>query len=280
MQPNHIMPLAISNILWPAAFDDAAHAAAKAAGADGIEVAPTHIAPWAELTPEKLRAFRQRLAATGLAIPSLQAILFDRPDAKLLADTTAYKIFADHIALVAAYAAELGATKMVLGAPKNRRRENLSIAAAMQVAAARLRPLAERVHSLGVALVLEAVPPDYGGDFIHTAAEAAALVRMVDHPGLRLHLDTGALLLMQEDPAIIVAQHADILAHVHISRPALAAVTEALPLDHALATALTQAHYQGWISIEISAKDQPLECLAQALAVTRTAYATALEPPI
>ena len=270
------MPLAISNILWPASLDDQAHAAAKAAGADGIEVAPTHIAPWAALTPATLRAFRQKLSDLGLVIPSLQAILFDRPEAKLLADTAAYKIFADHIAQVVSYAAELGAIKMVLGAPKNRRRENLSVPDAMQLAAERLRPLAERVHNHGVALVLEPVPTDYGADFIHSAAEAAALVRRIDHPGLRLHLDTGALLIMQEDPASLVAQHADILAHVHISRPALAAVTEALPLDHTLAAALAQARYTGWISIEISAKDNALECLTQAIAVTRATYAAAL----
>ncbi|MGB4100718.1 MAG: sugar phosphate isomerase/epimerase family protein [Alphaproteobacteria bacterium] len=270
------MPLAISNILWPPDLDDAAHAAAKTAGADGIEVAPTHIAPWAELTPEKLRSFRRKLADTGLIIPSLQAILFDRPEAKLLADTAAYQIFADHIIMVAAYAADLGATKMVLGAPKNRRRTNLSVTEAMHLAAERLRPLAARVHAHGVALVLEPVPTDYGADFIHTAAEAAALVRSVNHPGLRLHLDTGALIIMQEDPATIVAQHADILAHVHVSRPALAAVTEALPLDHALATALAAARYRGWISIEISTKDNARECLQQAIAVTHAAYAPVL----
>ncbi|MFY9287474.1 MAG: sugar phosphate isomerase/epimerase family protein [Alphaproteobacteria bacterium] len=266
------MPFAISNILWPAELDEQALLLARKCGADGIEVAPTRIAPWSELTANAARCYRKQLEDIGLKIPSMQAILFGRQDATLLSDKESYQRFVEHILFVADHAVELGAKRMVFGAPKNRLRNTLSSNDAMQLASERLRPVSEHLHARGVALVIEPVPASYGCDFINKAAEAAKLVRMIDHPGIRLHLDTGALIVSRESAKDIVAEHHDILAHVHVSRPELAAVTDVLPIDNELAGALTQANYQGWVSIEISTKENALTCIERALTVTRMAY--------
>jgi D-psicose/D-tagatose/L-ribulose 3-epimerase len=266
------MPLALSNILWPAALDDAALVAVRDAGATGIEVAPTRVAPWDELTPEKLRLYRQRLAGLGLCIPSMQAILFGKPEAQLFGDAMQVQQLTDHLIWMADCANELGATKLVFGAPKNRLRGSLVFEEAIKLAAERLLPIASAYAERGVTLVIEAVPTLYGADFLHTAAEVAMLVRTIHHVGLQLHLDCGALLLSEEDVAVTVAAQADILAHVHLSRPQLKPIT-LLPLDGALASALSVADYRGWLSIEIGPQDDALPIIAQSIAVARQAYA-------
>lgn len=267
------MPLAISNILWPREIDDKALALAKAAGAEGIEVAPTRLAPWDELDAARLRDYKKHLHDRGLSIPSMQSLLYGKDDALLLGDLLAYRRFADHLACVADYAAELGATRLVFGAPKNRKRGDMPFDVALHLAVERLQPLAEMFHAKGMALAIEPVPADYGCDFLQTAAEVAELVRKIDHPGIRLHLDTGALLISKENAADIIAAHADILAHVHVSRPQLAAVFDVLPIDRTIAASLKKACYSGWLSIEIATQDNALAVITQSIAVVREAYA-------
>lgn len=273
------MPLAISNILWPTALDDAALVAVRDSGATGIEVAPTRVAPWDELTPEKLRLYRQRLAGIGLSIPSMQAILFGKPEAQLFGDVVQVQQLTDHLIWMADCANELGATKLVFGAPKNRLRGALAFDDALKLAAERLSPIASAYAERGVTLVIEAVPTLYGADFLHTVAEVAMLVRIIHHAGIQLHLDCGALLLAEEDAAATVAAQADILAHVHLSRPHLKPLTS-LPLDGVLASALSLADYRGWLSIEVGPQDDALpiiaQSIAQSIAVARQAYAPLL----
>lgn len=269
------MPLAISNILWTPEQETAALIAAKTAGADGIEVAPSRIAPWDALTPPTVTAYRARLADHGLAIPSMQAVLFGVPDVALLADAAAYQRLANHLARVADIAAVLGARVIVFGAPKQRLRGALAASAANALAAERLRPIGDALHQRGVVLGIEPVPAAYGADFLHNVAEVATLVRQVNHPAIRLHLDTGALHLAGEDVAVVSA-NADILCHVHLSRPQLAPLTEALPRDAPLAVALQAIAYCGWLSIEIGPQPEPIPVIAAALPLARGLYGVLL----
>lgn len=269
------MPLAISNILWTPEQEAAALVAAQAAGANGIEVAPARIASWDTLTSAAVTAYRAKLADHGLAIPSMQALLFGVPDVALLADTASYQRLADHLARVADIAALLGARVMVFGAPKQRLRGTLDGVAANALAAERLPPIGDALHQRGVVLGIEPVPAAYGADFLHNVVEVAALVRQVNHPAIRLHLDTGALHLAGEDVAVVTA-NADILCHVHLSRPQLAPLTEALPLDAPLAAALSSLAYRGWLSIEIGPQPEPIPVIAAALPLARSLYGVLL----
>lgn len=270
------MPLAISNILWPETVDGEALRLARAEGADGIEVAPTRIAPWEELTPDLAWAYRRRLEGEGLRIPSLQAILYGRADCQLLGPQDSFARLRDHLEHVADIAEALGATRLVFGAPKYRLRGALPPQEAFRLAAERLAPLAALMGARGLALVLEAVAPAFGCDFITTTMEAAALVRAVGHPGLRLHLDMGTLLTAGESASKVVAEQGALLAHVHVSRPGLAPLSESAedaPLDSALAT----MGYQGWISLEIGPQPEPLATLAAGLRFARRAFARTLQ---
>lgn len=269
------MPLAISNILWTPEQEAAALVAAKAAGADGIEVAPSRIAPWDALTPAAAIAYRAKLADQGLTIPSMQALLFGVPDVALLADAASCQRLTDHLARVADIAAALGARVMVFGAPKQRLRGALDAPAASALATERLRPIGAALHQRGVVLGIEPVPAAYGADFLHNVTEVAALVRAVNHPAIRLHLDTGALHLAGEAISV-VSENADILCHVHLSRPQLAPLTAAFPLDAPLAAVLRSIAYRGWLSIEIGPQPEPLPVIATALPLARTLYGALL----
>lgn len=250
------MKIAVSNIAWPERFDGKAYRLLAEGGVRGIEVAPTRVWPeWQGISAESVRTLKDAIAAEGLAVSSLQAILFQKPELQLFNEGKDGRRFAEHLRYCAELAAELGANAVVFGAPKNRDRGELSEAEAFARAASVFAPVAEAYAAAGVSLGLEANPEQYQCNFVTRAAEAAKLVRAVGSPGLRLHLDTACAAMAGEDIAQLVRQNVDILAHFHSSEAMLGAVGVDPDGHKAAAHALREVGYTGWVAVEMRAQD-------------------------
>lgn len=265
--------LALSNLAFPHESRLALLPRLAAAGLAGVEVAPTRIAPWAELDAGRLAAHRAELAALGLAIPSLQALLFGAEGVALLGDAEAFARLVAHLRAVARVGAALGATVAVFGSPRQRSRGGLPADAAFSLGAERLRAAADAVwEEGGLALALEPVPAAYGGDFLPGWRDCLAMVRAVDHPGLRLHLDTGCVALGGDGIAEAVSESAGALAHFHAAEPKLAPFADPLPSHAEAARALREAGYGGWIAIEMLEAERPEAATEQAIGFVRRTY--------
>ncbi len=244
--------LALSNLAFPHESRATLLPRLAAGGLRGIEVAPTRIAPWAELDAVRLGAYRRDLSAMGLEIPSLQALLFGVEDVALLGPREAFERMVAHLRLVARVGHTLGATVGVFGSPRQRSRGTLPTDAAFSLGAERLRIAAQAVWDEGgLMLALEPVPAAYGGDFLEHWQDVLAMVRMVSHPGLRLHLDTACVLLGGGDIAEAVRSGAAELGHFHVAEPKLACFDTPLASHAPAAVALGESGYGGWIAIEM-----------------------------
>ncbi len=238
-----------------------------------MEVAPTRIAPWAELDAVRLAAHRDELAAMGLAIPSLQALLFGAEGVALLGDADSFARLVAHLRRVARVGAALGAKVGVFGSPRQRGRGAMPADDAFDLGVERLRSAAEAAwEEGGLALALEPVPAAYGGDFLPGWRDCLAMVRAVDHPGLRLHLDTGCVALGGDSIAEAVRAGADVLAHFHAAEPKLAAFADPLPSHGEAALALRAARYGGWVAIEMLQAAQPEAAAERAVGFVRRTY--------
>nr|WP_321985541.1 TIM barrel protein [uncultured Lichenicoccus sp.] len=264
--------LGVSNLAWSAGPDRQALALALLArhGAAGVEVAPTRIADWDALTPRRLLAFRAACQAEGLVVSSLQAIFYGCPDAALLGDVPAFDAMREQVRRVAGIAAMLGAGVAVFGAPRHRLRGAMTQPAGMALASDRLGLLAELAAAGGMVLAIEPVPAAYGADFLTHAQEVIDLVRRLDHPGVRVHLDTACVALAGDDPASAILAAGPLLAHYHMAEPRLGGFA-APALDHAgAARALDAAGYAGWLVIEMlsdaNGEEPELDAIAAALA--------------
>jgi len=89
------MRISVSNLAWGAASHASALTLLSSHGVEGVEVAPTRIADWKALSPERLRAYRSEIEGAGLRVSSLQAIFFGRAEAKLLSDETAFRLMSE-----------------------------------------------------------------------------------------------------------------------------------------------------------------------------------------
>lgn len=270
--------VSVSNIAWAPEDDARAAEVLTRLGVEGVEVAPT--TRWsdpAHVPPDEARAFRASWAGRGLAISSLQALLYGRDDLKLFADDDVRTALHAHLVGVARLAAGLGAGPLVFGSPKNRLKGALSPAEARERALIFFRGVAEAIQPLGVVLVLEANPPEYGADFVTHTRDMVDLVEAVDHPAFGAHLDLGGMQIAGEPVTEWVARSAHVLRHVHVSEPYLAPVGASRLDHHAVADALRRAGYGGWISIEMrrDSERDPVDSVADAARRVVAAYGEA-----
>lgn len=191
-------------------------------GITGIELAPTTIWPdWHGATPQAARELAQRFRARGFAVPAMQAVTFGCDAGELFGAPDRVARLEEHLGLVARLAGALGAGVVVFGAPRVRRRGDVSVGTAIELAVPVLRRLARAFASEGAVLALEPVPTTYGCDFINTTAEAIALAGFVGTEGLAVNLDAAALWLAGECPRDHLPASARWLRHYHLSEPEL-----------------------------------------------------------
>lgn len=261
--------LAISNIAWDPAEDDAVAAVLRRHGVTGVEIAPTKWrADPLNASPAEVASYRSSWEDRGLQVVSLQSLLFGRPDLQLFGDDATRAAFTGYLRRTIDLAAQLGARALVFGSPKNRLRGGLPLSDATTIASELLLRLGEHAHAHGAALCIEANPPGYGCDFITTTAEAADLCRLINHPGVRVNADLGGMTMAAEEPTAAIRYAAPCIAHFHASEPDLAPLGSAA--DHrAAASALRAIDYRGWISIEMRAAGAGGNVAAVDAALTR-----------
>ncbi len=266
--------LAVSNIAWSPEEDSAAHALLRSHGVDLLEIAPTRF--WSELSgvPKGAGArLARHLAGEGLRVCAFQALLFGRPDLVVFGDEAVRASTLAYLGAVAELAGILGAGAMVFGSPKNRLvPAGLSEREVMARAASFFHAAGDVAARHGTCFCLEPNPAAYGGNFMLTMDEAAAVVRAADSPGIRLQVDGGELAMNQEDLERVLPEHSSLIGHVHLSQPMLESF--AVPWEgHArTAAALRRAGYHGVVSIEMKRQPDGLASVDQAIRFARTLY--------
>ncbi|WP_171133163.1 MULTISPECIES: sugar phosphate isomerase/epimerase [unclassified Ruegeria] len=249
------MKLAVSNIAWTAEEDAVIAQHLRDAGVDALEVAPSRVfADVAAATSEDALAVKADWAAEGLPIVSMQALLFGQPDLRLFGTARDQDAFVDYLAHVMARAGELGCGPLVFGSPGNRKRGGLSLDQAYDAALPVLRRVAEIAAETGTYFCLEANATGYGCDFMTQLSEAAEMVRRVDHPNMRMVLDTGNMLMAGED-VTAVEPVLPLVQHVHFSAPQLAPIAEHAAFLRQVLSGLKTAGYAGYVTLEMRKTD-------------------------
>lgn len=138
-----------------------------------------------------------------------------------------------------------------------------------------LRIVAEFAASAGVTLAVEYVNR-FECYFMTTAAEAAAMVKAVDHPRLRCMYDTFHAHIEEKSVAQAVATLAPYLVHLHVSENDRGTLGTGQVAWAETIAALEKARYDGWLMIE--AFGRALKELIPATKIWRELYADPDEP--
>jgi sugar phosphate isomerase/epimerase len=225
----------------------------KAAGYDGLEVAPYTLAPLiTDLTHGQREELRQQAADAGVEIVGLHWMLaktdgfyLTSPDRAVRERTSAYLV------ALADACHDLGGNVMVFGSPKQRSLlPGVSREQAFEFAADAFRNAIPSIADAGVTLCMEPLAPSET-DFVNTCADAARLIEMVNHPNFVLHLDVKAMSSEPTPVTNLIRQYGGKAGHFHANDANLRGPgfgdVDFVPIFRAL----DNAGYDGWVSVEV-----------------------------
>lgn len=252
------MNLAISNIAWTSKEDDLVYKKMLELEFKGLEIAPSRIwnDPFSQPLSE-IKRFRTEITQKGLQIIAFQAILFGHPELTIFDSLKIRTSTLKYLKKMVDLATKLGAKVLVFGSPKNRLMGNLNRIQAEEVAIDFFTKLGQYANSQGTVIGIEPNPKEYGADFLVTTEEALDFVKKVNHPGFRLHLDTGAMTINQENYEQTINKAFPYLCHLHLSEPFLAPLNNVNQKYHRIAQILVKLRYLHWISIEMKNQPEP-----------------------
>jgi sugar phosphate isomerase/epimerase len=276
------MKLAVSNIAWQPADRDAAYAILRDHGIDGLEIAPGLFFDGAGdpfvPTIEELSAALAPMERAGLRLVSMQSLLFGVAGAALFEGETARERLVAAMMRAIGLAERLSIPNLVFGSPRQRViPADMTNSEAEEIAVATFRRLGDAAARARTCIAIEANPEAYGTNFLNRVAQAEAFVRQVDHEAIRLIVDVGALHMNGDFEQIedIAVRALDVISHVHMSEPDLAAAPADIDQAARIFCALAKPGYRQWISIEMRAPESmPLKILEQSVA--RLARAAAI----
>jgi sugar phosphate isomerase/epimerase len=222
-------------------------------GYQGLELAPFTLAPRVtDLSAGRRRELRDQAERCGLTIIGLHWLLAKTTGLHLTsADAAIRRATAEYLVALARCCRDLGGSLLVFGSPAQRRiPTGVSKEQATEYAVDTFRQAASAFADFGVTLCLEPLSPPEA-DFMNTAAEAVDLLRRIDRPEFKLHLDVKAM-ATDEAPAFeLIRRHAGITAHFHANDPNLRGPgfgsTDFVPIFRAL----RDSGYSGWVSVEV-----------------------------
>lgn len=269
------MRLAISSIAWDVEEDQAVAALLKQYEVDAIDIAPGKYFPEPGKAKDlEVLAVRAWWAEQGIEITGMQALLFGTKGMNVFGPPASQQLMLEHLGAVCRIGRVLGATRLVFGSPKNRDRSGLSDSQAMEIAAEFFQHLGDIAMAEGVTVCLEPNPSCYGANFMTTSSETARVVKAIDHPAIRMQLDTGAMTINEEDIGAVVEECAGFLGHIHASEPNLLPLGDGGTNHDMVFTALSRYLPDSLVCIEmVTSRDEAhLNSIERALTVASRSY--------
>jgi sugar phosphate isomerase/epimerase len=228
----------------------------KEMGYTGIEVAPFTLAPHVSMidaaTRLQLRRVADRMEVQIIGLHWLLAnVASDRqlyvthPERQIRDNTAEYFVELTQLC------ADLGGHVMVIGSPKSRNLlPGVTREQAMTYAAEVFTPCLELATNHKITLAIEPLGPQET-DFLNTAADAIELIKRINHPNFRLHLDVKAMSSEAQPIPKIIQQSSKYLKHFHVNDPNLLGPGMGETRFEPIIAALREANYDGYLSVEV-----------------------------
>ena len=235
-------------------------------GYDGIEIAPFTLGTSAENISSELRKETRRIITDkGLEVVGLHW-LFAGPEG-LHITTMNGKIWGrtkDYLSCLLDLCSNLDGKVLVLGSPKQRNLETgQTFEDALKRAADLLISVLDKAGELGLTICIEPLSP-VETDFINTVAQGMEIVRQINHPNLKIHLDVKAM-CSEPTPVsdIIRSVKVENIGHFHVNDSNLYGPGMGNVDYGPIAEAIRDIGWDKWLSVEVFKYDPNPETIAR-----------------
>jgi D-psicose/D-tagatose/L-ribulose 3-epimerase len=243
------LKLAISALAWLPEEEPAIFEKVKNQGVSFIELIPARC-------KKRSTQIKDALNRLGITPIAFQSLLFETENLQLFQSAIQREKLFDHLRSICDLAAELNIRALVFGSPKNRQYESLTADQAREIAFEFFLKLGVFAQMQNTSICLETVPKEYECNFLTQTLETADFVRLIDHPGIKLNLDLGAIYVNKEKIEEIWKEVFPLIGHIHWSEPKLVRIRQtgadqATQLLRFMRKASSSWEYDRVISIEM-----------------------------
>jgi sugar phosphate isomerase/epimerase len=235
-------------------------------GYHGWEIAPFTLGDKpTELTAAQRSEMASQIRAAGVEVVGLHWLLAKTQGYHLTTnDCDIRKRTADYLVELSSLCRDLGGSLMVLGSPQQRNfdPEMMTHQQATENAVSILQQIAPALERDGVTLCLEPLGPAEGNFWNH-AAQAVQVIREIDSPSIRLHLDVKAMSSEGMPIADVIRVNSEWLHHFHANDPNLLGPGMGEVCFEPIFQALGDIEYTGWVSVEVFDYSPGIERIAK-----------------
>ena len=155
-----------------------------------IEVAPTKLCPWEELTSETLREYERKM---GKKIISIQSVLYNT-NLSITKKEDSVKII-EHLSKIIKICNEVDIPKIVFGSPKAR---IINTVEDRETFFENIKIINEVCSENNVYFCIENNSKHYGCNFMTTTTELLKVIEKINMSHIKMHIDTGNMFMENE----------------------------------------------------------------------------------
>ncbi len=234
-------------------------------GYHGVEIAPFTLEKSAgDVSAGQRRRICKAVADNGLEVVGLHWLLAGSTGLHMTApDNTIRRKTADYFKTLIDLCDDLGGKVLVIGSPKQRSLvESQSFADGWNRAVELFQSILDLAQARDVYLCIEPLSP-VETNFINTVEEGLKMVRELNHPNFKIHLDVKAM--YSENIAVsdvIRSVQVEDVGHFHVNDPNLYGPGMG-NVDYApIAAAINDIGWDKWLSVEVFMYDPDPETIA------------------
>ena len=262
--------LSISNIAWDAKDDLKVAPLLNKHDVKYIDIAPSkYFKDFKEASITEIKQVKDTWRKQGISINGMQSLMFGTKDLNLFGDNLVQSIMLDHLSSVCRIGELLDARYLVFGSPKNRDCSVVDKNIRDDIALDFFYRLGEIAKHYNVTICLEPNPELYGANFLTTTQDTYDFVSKLNHPNVRMQLDTGTMLVNQE-AASVIEQVKAMIGHVHLSQNHLTVLGDSFEDISDTLINTTDNVSNSILSSKLSCIENEHKCLAEALNQTET----------
>ena len=201
------MKIAISNIAWMPSEDEKIYQMMQELDIHGLEISPFRILKnLSHYTHTELSKFCKKINQKNIHVVAMQSLLYNQPHLKIFGSKEDRCQTLEHLKRCVLIGSELGVRALVLGSPKNRFIGKMERSEAIEIALDFFCKLGDFAYKNGVFICIEPLPREYGADFLCNTKEVIYFIQQVSNPGIKLHIDLGAMTMNEEWIVILEKQ--------------------------------------------------------------------------